>query len=793
MKKHVKKAGAHVKKHVVGTHKPHKPLLKRHITILTFSFLVAAILIIQLIINAVYFYRFQDQAQQIVQQASNVESSSNLSVINSSLGFSLEVNLAKFNVRASEVLSDGSLQTYVSENTAQTRPYSIVQITPGADSAIDAIASRLNVLTSEENNGVDTSTQPNKENLEKVALQFAEKSSNAFDVKKTQSTTVTINDTLFLKERFVSVPKYTSQGNLTFSDVGTTVWTTYANGRVFGIKLTGVPASVETDSFNQIISSFEINTPSSVSFESKLSSSVNDVAKSIPLAPEKLLDRLTGTQPVFAQSTGDSFDSSRIVATNSPAVVKIYSITCGSIVYFGSTVFNDCDGGTGSGFVLSDDGYVGTNGHVVSRTAKDVLFNSILYGPTTLERMLRAEGYTESQIKSIISELRTNQNLIASVAASVYEVEDSKVRFGSDVTHHNLAVFNSTPPSIEGLLNGTKNKVEDTEDVKNGKIIASDFVFSDLLSTEFEASDVALLKLEGTNYPHVNLGAISDVATGSNLTVVGYPGSSENQLVDTTIIEPTATQGVVSAVRNTNDGEHQVIQSDVAIGHGNSGGPAFANNGSVVGIATYTFASETGSGDANVSYMRDIADLVELAEENDVNELSESNTQSDWEEGIDLFYQARFTKAIAKFEKVKELFPGHRLAETYIDLAQTKIDNGEEVAEPSNFILYGLGAGASIGGIVAGIVLIINQKKRHKDYVSGAVAHQPQFNQPPTQPTPQIVQPVLHTTPTPGLPQQQPPHQVAPVQSTPPATNIPVQPQPPTQQQPPQQPPQQPQ
>ena len=100
-------------------------------------------------------------------------------------------------------------------------------------------------------------------------------------------------------------------------------------------------------------------------------------------------------------------------------------------------------------------------------------------------------------------------------------------------------------------------------------------------------SDVALLKVEGSNLPALRLGNSSGVQPGQWVVAIGSPYG----------LDHSVTAGIVSAIgRNTGGGQQYVpfIQPDVAINRGNSGGPLLNTRGEVVGINSQIFSVSGG-------------------------------------------------------------------------------------------------------------------------------------------------------------------------------------------------------
>ena len=100
-------------------------------------------------------------------------------------------------------------------------------------------------------------------------------------------------------------------------------------------------------------------------------------------------------------------------------------------------------------------------------------------------------------------------------------------------------------------------------------------------------SDLALLKIEGTNLPYVKFGNSQGVRVGDWAIAIGNPFG----------LGGTVTAGIISALhRNIQSGNYdRYIQTDAAINQGNSGGPLFDIDGSVIGINTAIFSTSGGN------------------------------------------------------------------------------------------------------------------------------------------------------------------------------------------------------
>ena len=107
----------------------------------------------------------------------------------------------------------------------------------------------------------------------------------------------------------------------------------------------------------------------------------------------------------------------------------------------------------------------------------------------------------------------------------------------------------------------------------------------------YEANnDLAVLKVEGENLPCVTIGKSTDLQVGDQVVAIGNVLST---------FASSLTVGYVSGVDRVVDTDGvamNMIQTDVAINSGNSGGPLFNMKGEVVGITTAKFSGTSTTG-----------------------------------------------------------------------------------------------------------------------------------------------------------------------------------------------------
>jgi S1-C subfamily serine protease len=134
--------------------------------------------------------------------------------------------------------------------------------------------------------------------------------------------------------------------------------------------------------------------------------------------------------------------------------------------------------------------------------------------------------------------------------------------------------------------------------------------------------DMAMLQVQDADgLTALPLGSQADLAQGDQVNVVGYPA---NELTNFSSTPLQSTTGTVSVVKESLQGRSDaagdpdlrrypnLIQTDAAINHGNSGGPLVDGNGNLVGINSLTTLETQGQGFAiGVDLLKEQAKTLE--------------------------------------------------------------------------------------------------------------------------------------------------------------------------------------
>lgn len=305
----------------------------------------------------------------------------------------------------------------------------------------------------------------------------------------------------------------------------------------------------------------------------------------------------------------------------------------------------------GSGFIYRPDGYLVTNGHVVENAKiRDPMEKERLEGE--LKQMVYKEVFPEidRQMKA-----KGKPGLTQDMAAKILRAGLIGISYGDPI----LTVYLSNGAHYAGDV------AEFSPQIGRGK-------------------DVAIVKIPGKNLPTVALGDSDQVRVQDPVTAVGYPGIASNWGSNDLISEesnlvPTVTDGHVSAIKKMGKTDTPILQSDVAITHGNSGGPVFNAAGEAIGIATFGSPSNSGEGEtAGFNFLVPINVAMEFVHAAGVQ--PESGTFNDhWTKALTLFAQGGCHTSLSEFDNVLQYMPDLPDAKQYREAAVTCYDRESPV------------------------------------------------------------------------------------------------------------------
>jgi len=340
----------------------------------------------------------------------------------------------------------------------------------------------------------------------------------------------------------------------------------------------------------------------------------------------------------------------------------------------------------GSGFIITPDGYVITNAHVVDenddetkKSFAEQAFQEILERDAADVEKTMGRKLTEEEGKALV-------DANSWYFSQTLEVGDIKKEF-----------------SVVFGISGAKGKIVPM--VIPARIVAQ--------GNPIPGKDVAILKMnEKHTYPTIRIGDDKDMNVGDQVYVLGYPAvATFHPLIsEESISEASLTRGLVSAKKNMKDG-WEVLQIDAAITHGNSGGPVMNDKGEVIGLAT--FGSMDQQRKQEVQGMNFIVPATIVDEFLDKAKIKPemSDISLAYEDAMNLFDRSRFKKALVKFNEVKGMNASFPFIDKYISDTQRNIDKGlDKGAGGIDPMYYYIGGGAVL--LILIVMLMMRRKKK---------------------------------------------------------------------------------
>ncbi len=332
----------------------------------------------------------------------------------------------------------------------------------------------------------------------------------------------------------------------------------------------------------------------------------------------------------------------RLAMFTEPAVVRVVDGYVAKIYWprNGKTYTVAC-GGTGSGFFISSDGYIVTNAHVTSQTHKG------------------EEKGKECLFKEFVKKLSDDVTFTQTRNGQKYEVNWQYVVDSPSFTK-----------TIQKEMKTLESKVYHHVYLPDG----SNFPFEIKAygAPVGKGKDVAVIKIELQNTPSLKLGDSKQTGLHSHITVAGYPAAAETfgsgTLDPNSTNEASFTDGKISSKKKLVDGA-PVLQISAPVSPGSSGGPVINDQGEVIGILTFAGDKVEGEHVSGFAFAVPANTIMEFVKQ--AGATNEQGTVDQlYQEGLELYWQGKYTKAIEKFEVVKRLFPQHSEVEKLIQHSQ---------------------------------------------------------------------------------------------------------------------------
>lgn len=392
-----------------------------------------------------------------------------------------------------------------------------------------------------------------------------------------------------------------------------------------------------------------------------------------------------------------------------------------------SPQYQFCSASKGSGFIINDNGLIATNGHVAKVYPEEALSTRLLDQSnkaftTDLIRGVYLSGKqnpTQNQIEDLYRELNINPQYLDRFLAEIFRLIGNKIISVSTSNEKYFVNVGTEPMKVD--YTGT---IIPSSTTYSAKLL--DFNYPNRYSYEAivnknytRGADVALLQIENSSnhlFPALELGNIENLREGSEIIVAGYPTLVEGEqdpraaISYKTSTKPTITRGIISAIKKDLT-DRTILQTDASIDHGNSGGPAFNQSAQVIGIATLAAESKSG----NFNFLRDIAELKELMQKNNLNNQLGSLT-SVWRMGLNDFWNKYYNRATKKFAEVENASPNHPTVKDFIVKSNEAIQKGESLEgirgfmkteKTSNIVLAIFGGVSVISFMSAGFLAIL--------------------------------------------------------------------------------------
>jgi S1-C subfamily serine protease/rhodanese-related sulfurtransferase len=356
---------------------------------------------------------------------------------------------------------------------------------------------------------------------------------------------------------------------------------------------------------------------------------------------------LAGTLVAPAAAAGLSVQEAILLAKPAVALVTAevraeVTINCGSrTVTVRPMPFVE----TGTGWFVDGRGYVVTNAHVVDPAHRVPPWVTHELKKKAIEQacvdpVLRAKGLARGQRPDVEESLRRAAGERALATAQVTPQPQLSVLLSNGVSLK-AEVLKFSPPVLLDM---------------NGRPVAD------------SGRDLALLRVAEGVYPAIRL-SDRDAKIGDPVHMLGFPGVvlTHELLSQSANLEASVTNGAVSGFKQDAIGQ-DIVQTDAAAAHGNSGGPAVLDDASLVGVLTFVSLSPSGGSIVQgFNFLIPAKDVRTFLKGTPVTRPGESRFNEAWQAGLTALFAERYATAVARMSEANAMLPN--LADVKRELA----------------------------------------------------------------------------------------------------------------------------
>ncbi len=308
---------------------------------------------------------------------------------------------------------------------------------------------------------------------------------------------------------------------------------------------------------------------------------------------------------------------------------------------------------TGTGWFIDGRGYLITNAHVVDPAHRVPPWVTHELKKKAIEQAcvdpaLRAQGLMRGQRPDLEEAIRREASARALASAQVTPQPKLSVLLSSGVSLP-AEVVKFSPPVLLDM---------------NGRPLPD------------SGRDLALLRVKDGVYPAIRL-SDREAKIGDPVHMLGFPGVvlSHELLNQSATLEASVTNGAVSGFKQDSIGQ-DIVQTDAAAAHGNSGGPAVLDDASLVGVLTFVSLSPSGGSIVQgFNFLIPAKDVKTFLRGTPVTRPGDSKFNDAWEAGLTALFNERYASAVTHLNAANTLQPNLADVKRALAEAEAKVKN----------------------------------------------------------------------------------------------------------------------